>query len=133
VAQGATTDPVEHPWAGQAAYADLVQRCTLRGGPAPRAVTLRFSSPTLFRNDGRDQPLPAPELVFGGLLRKWNAFAPIALPEEALRYAAECVALGRFALHSRLISFEAADKGAHVGCVGEGVTASWWAMPIGHA
>lgn len=33
-------------------------------------------------------------LLFDGLLRKWNAFSPIALPEEAKRYAEECMAQG---------------------------------------
>jgi CRISPR-associated endoribonuclease Cas6 len=113
------TETDQHPWAGRADYADLVQQYTLAGGRRPQSVTLRFASPTLFRSGGRDLPLPLPSLVFDGYLRKWNAFAPLALPEEAKRYAEECVALGRFKLRSHLVSFEQGGKGANVGFTGE--------------
>jgi CRISPR-associated endoribonuclease Cas6 len=113
------TGPGEHPWAGRAGYADLVQRYTLAAGRHPDGVTLRFASPTVFRSGGRDLPMPLPHLVFDGYLRKWNAFSPLALPDEARRYAEECVALGRFKLRSHLVSFEQGGKGAHVGFTGE--------------
>lgn len=113
------TETEQHPWAGHADYADLVQRYTLAPGRRPQSVTLRFASPTLFRSHGRDLPLPLPSLVFDGYLRKWNSFSPLALPEEAKRYAEECVALGRFKLRSHLVSFEQGGKGAHVGFTGE--------------
>ena len=109
----------EHPWAGRAGYADLVQQYTLAPGPHPRDVRLSFASPTLFRCAGRDLPLPLPSLVFDGYLRKWNAFSPLALPQETKRYAEECVALGRFKLRSHLVSFEQRGKGAHVGFTGQ--------------
>lgn len=109
----------QHPWAGRADYANLVQRYTLAPGRRPQGVTLRFASPTLFRSGGRDLPLPLPSLVFDGHLRKWNVFSPLTLPEEAKRYAEECVALGRFKLRSHLVSFERGSKGTHVGFTGE--------------
>lgn len=117
--QAVSTEQEQHPWAGRTTYAELLTHYTLRGGPPPRGVTLRFASPTVFRSQGRDLPLPLPTLVFDGLLRKWNTFAPLALPEEARRYAAECIALGRFRLRSHLVSFEEGDKGAHVGFTGQ--------------
>ena len=113
------TEAAQDPWAGRADYTGLVQRYTLAPGAHPRDVTLRFASPTLFRSEGRDVPLPLPALVFDGYLRKWNTFSPLALPEEAKRYATECVALGRFRLRSHLVSFEQGGKGAHVGFTGE--------------
>lgn len=113
------TDAAQHPWAGRASYADLVQRYTLAASYRPRGIVLRFSSPTLFRLNGRDVPLPMPALVFGSYLRKWNTFSPLALPDEARRYAEECVALGRFKLRSHLVSFEQGGKGANVGFTGE--------------
>lgn len=124
VASVATT-PEQHRLAGSATYADLVQRYTLSGAEVARSATLRFSSPTLFRQNrreaqlsGRELPLPLPELVFGSYLSRWNAFAPLTLPPDAKRYASECITLGRFALRSRFVSFESGDKGAGVGCVG---------------
>ncbi len=119
VVREVATDARQHPWAGRASYTDLVQRYTLAAGATPRSVTLRFASPTLFRSHDRDCPLPLPEMVFGSYLHKWNSFSPLTLPEEALRYASECVALGRFRLCSRLVSFEQGGKGAQVGFTGE--------------
>lgn len=113
------TESTDHPWAGRADYAGLMERYVLTPGPRPRGVILRFASPTVFRSAGRDVPLPLPSLVFDGLLRKWNAFSPLALPEEAKRYAQECIALSRFRLRSHWVSFESGDKGAQVGFTGE--------------
>ena len=50
-------------------------------------------------------PYPMPETVFGSLLDHWNAAptVPVKLPEEARRYAKECMQLGRFDLHSRVL------------------------------
>lgn len=117
--QATTTDPLESPWAGRATYPELVQRYTLAPEDPPRSVTLRFTSPTLFRSQGHDTPLPQASLVFGSYLQRWNAFANLTLPQEARRYAEECVALGRFRLRSHLVSFEDAHKGAHVGYTGQ--------------
>jgi len=46
-------------------------------------VCLRFISPTSFKQAGEIQPFPLPELVFGGLLRRWNDWSPLEwqLPE----------------------------------------------------
>lgn len=116
--QAVAGEAAAHAWAGRATYVDLLQQHTLRSAPPPRSVTLRFASPTLFRQEGRDLPLPLPALVFGSYLARWNAFAPQALPAEVKRYADECIALGRYALRSQLVSFEQGDKGAHVGFTG---------------
>jgi CRISPR-associated endoribonuclease Cas6 len=39
-------------------------------------LRLEFLTPTSFKQEDVIQPFPLPELVFGGLLRRWNAFAP---------------------------------------------------------
>jgi CRISPR-associated endoribonuclease Cas6 len=118
IVEATFTDGEDHPWAGRATYAELLERHTLRGGRPPRGVTLHFASPTIFRSHGRDVPLPRPRLVFGGYLRRWNAFASLALPDEALRYAEECVALSRFRIRSHLVAFAGGRKGASVGFTG---------------
>lgn len=50
-------------------------------------------------------PLPLPELVFGSLLARWNAFAPLTLPEEVRRYAQECLAISRYRLQTQVVRF----------------------------
>ncbi|MDT3442344.1 MULTISPECIES: CRISPR system precrRNA processing endoribonuclease RAMP protein Cas6 [unclassified Pseudofrankia] len=51
-------------------YAELAQ-----GRPA-RGARLTMNTPTFFSRDGRDLPLPDPALAIGGLLARWNTYAP---------------------------------------------------------
>jgi CRISPR-associated endoribonuclease Cas6 len=89
-------------WAGQTRYQELAARCLLGPpDPPPHRVTLEFVSPTTFRSGGRYLPLPLPELVFGSLLDRWQAFAPVALSPEVRRFAAEAVAIGQCRLRTR--------------------------------
>lgn len=43
-------------------------------------LTLRFTSPTVFRNKGGDRTAPEPRLVFGSYLRRWRALAGFSFP-----------------------------------------------------
>ena len=103
---GSTLDPAEHPWAGEARYEELVQRFTL-AADVPRSVGLRFASATAFRITGKKRavPLPLPQLVFGGLLDKWNAFSPIQVHPDARRFAEECLVVSSYRLETRRVSF----------------------------
>jgi CRISPR-associated endoribonuclease Cas6 len=103
---GSTTDPEGHPWAAEASFEGLVQQFTL-AADVPRGVGLRFASPTAFRMTGKKQavPLPLPQLVFGGLLDKWNAFAPIQVHPDVRRFADECLAVSSYRLETRRVAF----------------------------
>jgi CRISPR-associated endoribonuclease Cas6 len=89
-------------WAGQDAYDALAARFLTPGGGSPdRVWALRFAAPTAFKSQGLTLPLPEPALVFGSLVTRWNAFAPVALPADGLRRFAEaCVVVSRFSLRS---------------------------------
>lgn len=95
-----TQAAAEHPWAGQITYEGLAGPALLRAEGGPTRWALEFASPVTFRQRGLNMPLPTPDLVFGSLLDKWNAFAPLTLPEEVRRFAAECLAVSRFELSS---------------------------------
>ena len=115
---GSTADPSVHRWAGEDTFEGLVQRHTLAPSVPPR-VGLRLASPTLFRSADKNVPLPLPGLVFGGLLDKWNAFAPIQLHPDVRRFAQECLAVSRYRLETLPVSFgEDGRRGAVAGCVG---------------
>jgi CRISPR-associated endoribonuclease Cas6 len=103
-------------WAGLAGYAEISAALLLSQQTPPRRLSLQFASPTTFKSGGMHVPLPLPSLVFGSLLDRWNAYAPIAFPEEARRYAAECLAVGRYALSSRAIPVK--SGGLRMGGVG---------------
>jgi len=100
-----------------ASYAALSSALLLARDPAPRKVGLRLLSPTSFKMGGKHMPLPLPELVFGSLLEKWNAAAPVVFPPELKRYAAECLAMGRFNLHTRAVPWK--GGALRIGAVGE--------------
>lgn len=114
--ESATVDPAAHPWAGTATFESLAQPYLLAREQSPRRVELRFASPVTFRQNGLNVPLPLPDLVFGGLADRWNAFSPIAIAPEVRRYAASCVALSSFRLVSRGLPHK--DGGVQIGAVG---------------
>lgn len=98
VARATTADA--HLWADAASYETLAAPLLERPATLPARWELSFTAPLTFRRRGLNMPLPLPELVFGSLLEKWNAFAPIALPDEVRRYAEECLAVSRFDLRT---------------------------------
>lgn len=104
-----------HPWAGALSYADLLSRVLPSSNPSHQ-ITLQLTSPTSFKSGGKHVPLPLPELVFGSLLERWNAFAPSPLPAEVKRYAAECLGISRYHLHSRPVPLK--GEGLRIGAVG---------------
>ena len=54
--------------------------------PAQDALELEFLSPTSFKQGNIIQPFPLPELVFSGLCRRWNCFAPDAFQFPAVEW-----------------------------------------------
>jgi len=117
---GSTTDPAQHPWAAEATFAGLVQQFTL-SPEVRRMVGLRFASPTAFRVTGKQSavPLPLPSLVFGGLLDKWNAFAPIQLHPDVRRFADECLSVSSYRLETRRVAFgDEGERGVVTGFAG---------------
>ena len=85
--------------------------------PAGRKIQFQLASPLVFHSQGKSQPLPLPDLVFGSLLERWNAFAPVSFPAETRRYAAEMLAISRFDLSSRAIPLK--SGGLRMGAVGQ--------------
>jgi len=74
------------------------------GRTVPRQVQIEFASPTGFKKDGEmDHLFPEPALVFGSLLRRWNEFAPLALPDELMRYARECLRVSAYSLRTQSV------------------------------
>lgn len=108
--------PDDDAWAGRVAYTELAAPLLERPGEQPSRWSIQFAAPVTFRRRGANVPLPMPELVFGSLLEKWNAFAPIALPDEVRRYAEECLAVSRYDL--RTIASPTSNGALQIGAVG---------------
>lgn len=109
------TQSEQHPWAGTSSYQDLINTHLLNATPPKPKIDLAFIAPTAFRSQDKNIPLPLPGLVFGNLLEKWNAFAPVALNPELKRYSEECLALSQYNLHTSMLNIAG---GKQVGFVG---------------
>ena len=112
----ATTPVIVKPWVGQTSFNELMD-ISLAQPQLRRRLSLTFASPTLFRSRGRYQLLPLPRLIFEGLVRRWNAYAPASLPNEVSAYADEFVVVSGYRLHTRTIQF-GGGRGAAAGFVG---------------
>jgi CRISPR-associated endoribonuclease Cas6 len=113
----ATSDATQDAWAARMTYEELSARWLLARETPDARIGLRLYSPTAFKTTGILQIFPLPDLVFGSLLARWNSFAPVTLPEEARRFAAECLVASRFQLETHAAPFknENAFKSGAVG------------------
>jgi len=98
---GAFCDPNDHPWSGCISYRDLLAMHQSRS-PA-RKITLDFVSPTAFKSNAMQIPVPLPGLVFGSLLDRWNAFSPLPLDPALRPFAEATVAISRYRLESQVV------------------------------
>lgn len=82
----------EEPWSGCTTYETLAAARSYYNLPSLRGVLLLFHSPTAFQSKEMHVPVPLPNLVFGSLVDRWNAFSPVTLSPEVRRFGEEMVA-----------------------------------------
>lgn len=97
----ATCDPAQDAWSGQTSYEALAASQLLNGERPQRKVTLAFASPTSFKSKGMHVAVPLPNLLFGSLVERWNAFSSVTLSPEMRRFGEEMVALSNYQLRSQ--------------------------------
>jgi CRISPR-associated endoribonuclease Cas6 len=109
------------PWIGWQTIGELVEQ-----EEASKSATLVFASPTSFSFGRRKIPLPLPELVFGGLLRKWNAFSPAPFPRELQGMFKEQLAISEIRnLNTRMLDFGRYKEKGFTGQVTFEALGSW--------
>lgn len=69
-------------------------------------VRLEFLTPTAFHSRGLTLPLPVPDLLFGGLLQRWQAWASVDLGQGAPSVLSEHAALRRHRLWTVMTRME---------------------------
>lgn len=116
--EGVAASSDEHPWAGETTPQALVASGAL-DPEMERRVTLRFVSPTTFKSENANLPFPLPDMVFGSLINKWNAFSPITLHPDARRFADARVVASKYRLQTQYVKFGPDGRGGVVGCTGE--------------
>lgn len=97
----ATCDPAQDAWSGECSYEELAAHQLLQNAQPPRKVTFSFASPTSFKSKGMHVAVPLPDLVFGSLVERWNAFSPVTLSPEMRRFGEEMVALSNYQLRTQ--------------------------------
>jgi len=110
-----TTDPAGHPRAGRTSLEALSRRYRVEARDLPDQVGLAFDSPTAFRRQGVNLLFPLPDLVWGSLAEAWNASSPVPVNAELRDFAREHLAVSRFRLESRALSF---PDNVQLGCTG---------------
>ena len=78
---GFTFDQTCHPWAGSSSFAELYDN-VISDSRLSQKLSLQFYSPTTFRSQGANYPLPDPQKVFLNLLQKWNYYSPVNLGDN---------------------------------------------------
>jgi len=109
-------DPAADAWSGRTSYEALAAAQLTRMERPDRQVTLDFYTPTTFKSGGMHMPIPLPNLVFGSLVDRWNAFSPIVLSPEVRRFGEEMIAISRYKLESRAVTLKAGSQ--RIGGVG---------------
>jgi CRISPR-associated endoribonuclease Cas6 len=112
----------------------------------PRDLTLRFLTPTAFRQSataaGRPAPLPfpAPASLWGGLYDRWQAVAPVRLDPQLRDSLTARVAIGRFEGRSaRVLTPGLGERAPRAGATGGqwmigfvGRCSYWWPRGDGY-
>jgi CRISPR-associated endoribonuclease Cas6 len=109
--QTVSSDASQDAWAGKQSYDEIWNKNVSREEPV---VQLHFETPTTFRSQGRNRPLPSPELVYRTLLEKWQKWGPVDLTGLVTVVERE-VDLSRFRIESRRM---VGDRFPEVGFVG---------------
>jgi CRISPR-associated endoribonuclease Cas6 len=103
----------DHPWAGRATYAGLIQQH--HAAAPPDVVWFEFVSPTAFSSADLNIPLPDPLRVSDSLRQQWNALNPLpaalALPDTFMDFVQYFVPLTEYRAHSEAVRLETPEIG----------------------
>lgn len=111
----ATIDGQSHYLAGSTTDTDLLYESTLESTRTPRHIKFAFDTPTTFRSTGGNtHPFPMPVWVFGSLLRRWNMFNELQIPDDVLRFVEAFVVVGYSRQQTVHIRFEIQESSVHV-------------------
>lgn len=104
----------EHPWAGQMEYSQLASQYLYEKRP-PVRWWLRFATPTAFHGSAGHFPFPLPNSLVASWLRRWQAYAPIALSDGLPELVYQKTVINAYSLKTAPVQ---EGKRLTVGCVG---------------
>jgi len=95
------TEPREEKRLGRLGSAEEIWEYA---APTP-SITLRFASPTTFKQRGLNLLFPIPSNVFHSYRERWNAFTPFAIDDGFIPWVEQSVAVEAHHLQTRMIWF----------------------------
>ena len=104
----AHTDRAGHHAASSTHYRTLVEAA--EQDEPQHKLPLTFLVTTAFHSGGMNLPFPLPTLVFGSLLRQWEAFSGLPLPPLLHDFIEHYVMLSRYELGTEILSFKQGSK-----------------------
>jgi CRISPR-associated endoribonuclease Cas6 len=110
-------DSATQPWSGQTTYEALAAQQMLQPHRLAPQVTLLFATPTAFKSAGMHVPIPLPNLLFGSLVERWNAFSSVTLDPAMREFGQELVAISYYKLQSAPV--EQKGGGLTIGGIGK--------------
>jgi CRISPR-associated endoribonuclease Cas6 len=105
------TPQFTQPWADDRSYPELCEQAS----SSERFLHFRFYTPTAFRQGKYDSSLPTPDLVFAGLINRWEKYSDIPLSPELKTIVHEHVFPCGFNLRTESI---ADRRSRFIGCLG---------------
>lgn len=99
------------PWANTQPYSELFEQAF----EEERYLSLRFFTPTCFRQNDYDSALPTADLVFGSLLKRWQKYSTVPIPSELIERVRKQVFPCRFELRTQRV---ADQRSKFIGCLG---------------
>jgi len=106
-------------WTGQTTYNEIMEQTNASSSLS--RIRLRFASPTAFRSQQINNPFPLPDYVWKSLFWKWILFAPdtLQINPKWPEFAANCITVTEFDIHSEKINLRGNKGILFGGCVGD--------------
>ncbi len=117
---GFTFDQKRHPWADSSSFTDIYDYYVSEENIRNK-LSLQFYSPTTFRSQGMNYPLPDPHKVFANLLQKWNYYSPVHLGDNFLCFIAENLFPSDCRIITKIMHFSHYKQVGFVGQCGYGI------------
>lgn len=112
---GVSLNAQEHPWAGQDAYEQIMER-SLAGGEGARKWPLELATPTTFRSgENGHLPFPLPDTLVNSWLRRWQAYAPVPVQWDLRPLLREGLLVSQYRLQTVPVRH---GQRLAIGCVG---------------
>lgn len=101
--------------------ADKTPLNTLGGTSTAHRIHFEVTSPTKFRHNGSDYPLPDPYLTYAGLARRLHVLSPNSVDVNLARSLARSIVIYRHDIHTEAFTWHGSPSAGFTGSVTFGI------------